>query len=165
MDWKVSIADIIQIAVLIFVVIQANLALRAFRADHERRRKEATFQFVNAVSDRYKMALHSLNSKHGVDRVVDVSEFDDEDTQIVKNYLSEVERICAGVNAGVFDYHILRKMMAGSLIKNHNRFGQYIMERQEVRKSYYSEFSYVVSKLRSDEDKPFAPEAHIQHSK
>ena len=68
-----SAADLIQIALLITVIFQLHLSRKSFKADHERRKKQATFEFINAVSDRFRGALHQFNERHGRNVVVDYS--------------------------------------------------------------------------------------------
>lgn len=164
LDLSVSISDLIQIAIFLAILFQAWLAVKSLKADHERRKKQATFEFVNAVTDRYKNPINEFNNKYGVDRIIDISDYTEEDRFFVRSYLSEIERICAGINSGVFDYDILRKMMAGNLIKNHRRFGQYVENAQKKRRTFYSEFEAVVARLKADESQPEYDEANIRHS-
>ena len=69
---QLLISDIIQIAVLSVLVVQAFLINKTLKADHERRRKQATLEYINAVSERYKSALNEFNKRHGEDRFVDL---------------------------------------------------------------------------------------------
>lgn len=156
-------AEITQIMILIVLIVQAFLIYKALRADHERRKKQATFEFVNAVSDRYKNAIQGFNTNHGIGKVVDINDYTDDDTYFVKSYLSEMERICAGVNCDVFDYDILKRMMAGTMITNHMRFSQYIKKAQERRPTFYCEFDAVVSRLKDDE-RPSSKKGKIKRS-
>jgi len=150
-----SVADIIQLIMLSAIILQLYLAYKAFKADHERRRKQATFEFINAVSERYRKALNDFDTKHGLGKVVDISDYSGDDYFTVKSYLSEIERICAGVNSEVFDYDILRKMMAGNLITSNDRFRQHINNARITRnnKKLYIEFDKVANKLRADRSK------------
>lgn len=141
------LSDIIQTVLLLVVVLQLGLSHRTFRADHERRKKQATFEYVNAVSERFRTALNKFDEKHGVNKVVDISDYDEEDRFIVKSYLNEIEYICAGVNAGVFDLQILHKMMGTGLVGRHHRFQQYILQRRAQKPSVFVEFSEVVRRL------------------
>ncbi len=149
-----NVADFIQIALLVLVCVQIYQTNKTFKADHERQRKQATFEFINAVSDRFRSALNIFDDKHGIGRVVDIQDYDDEDKFTVKSYLNEIERICAGVNAGVFDYEILKKMMRGNLIKNNERFRQYITNSRSLPNSQrlFIEFDNVVNRLKSESD-------------
>ena len=129
--------------------MQLWVSYRSFQADHERRKKQATFEYVNAVSERFRAALNKFDEKHGIDKVVDISNYDDVDRFIVKSYLNEIEYICAGVNAGVFDLQILHKMMGTGLIGRHHRFQQYINEKRQSKKTVFVEFSEVVRLLET----------------
>lgn len=177
------IADTIQIGLLVVLLLQLGwaiisfrraqelqlraqeLQLQAFKADHERRRKQATLEFMNAISDRYKTALRKFDEKHGRERVVDLAAYDEDDRETVRQYLSEIERACAGVNAGVYDYGILKKMNASMLLSNFQRFGQYIEKAQSQRASLYAEYTHVAARLKADETLPFAATEHVKHSK
>ena len=142
-------ADIIQTILLAVVIVQLWVSYRSFQADHERRKKQATFEYVNAVSERFRAALNKFDEKHGIDKVVDISNYDDDDRFIVKSYLNEIEYICAGVNAGVFDLQILHKMMGTGLIGRHHQFQQYINEKRQSKKTVFVEFSEVVRLLET----------------
>ena len=159
-----TIADSIQTVLLVLVVLQLWVSFRSYRADHERRKKQATFEFVNSVSDRYRSSLSKFDAKHGAGKLVDLSNYDDEDKFFVKSYLNEIERICAGVNAGVFDYAILRKMMSSNLRDSHHRFSQYIKEAQGRNGMLYCEFDEVVKKLASDVEKSYKNVGKISKS-
>ena len=151
-------SDIIQIGILIVILTQLYLTRKTVKADHGRRRKQATFEYVNAVSERFRRALYDFDKVHGIGKVVDISDYSDSDIFTVRSYLSEIERICAGVNSDVFDYDILKKMMAGSLIENNHRFRQYIDDRRTVkqRPTLYIEFDEVVRKLKKDRDEKYS---------
>lgn len=142
-----TLANIIQTVLLVVVVLQLWVSHRSFKSDHERRKKQATFEYVNAVSERFRTALNKFDEKHGANKVVDISDYDDEDRFIVKSYLNEIEYVCAGVNAGVFDLEILHKMMGTGLIGRHHRFQQYIDEKRRAKKTVFVEFSEVVKNL------------------
>jgi hypothetical protein len=144
-----TITDIIQTILLAVVILQLWVSHRSFQADHERRKKQATFEYVNAVSERFRTALNRFDEKHGIGTVVDISNYDDDDRFIVKSYLNEIEYICAGVNAGVFDLEILHKMMGSGLIGRHHRFQQYINEKRQTKKTTFVEFSEVVRNLET----------------
>jgi len=152
---QMEIADIIQIAMLSLIIGQLYLAYRVFKADHERRRKQSTFEFVNAVSERYKKALDKFDKKHGHGKVVDVSSYTDDDYFTIKSFLSEIERICAGINSDVFDYEILKKMMASELVRNNDRFRQHINNARKVQDNLnlYVEFDEVARRIREDKSK------------
>ena len=160
-------ANIIQLGMLGIIIIQLFLAYRVFKADHERRRKQSTFEFVNAVSDRYKEALNKFDAKHGFGKLVDVSNYTDDDYFSVKSFLSEIERICAGINSEVFDYEILKKMMASELVRNNDRFRQHIVNarREHGNPNLYIEFDEVARKIREDKskDNPYNNTGKIQH--
>jgi hypothetical protein len=143
----VALADLIQILLLAAVVAQLVFNRRAMLADHERRKKQATFEYVNAVAERFRSALNEFDSKHGPKKVVDISDYDEEDRLMVKAFLNEIEYICAGVNAGVFDLDILNKMMGTSLKSRHHRFNQYIENARKDRATVFIEYSEVVRKL------------------
>lgn len=140
-------SDYVQTALLGVVIVQLWVSHRSFQADHERRKKQSTFEYVNAVSERFRTPLGKFDEKHGIDKIVDISDYDDEDRFIVKSYLNEIEYICAGVNAGVFDLGILHKMMGTGLRGRHHRFEQYIQEKRTKKETVFVEFTEVVRKL------------------
>jgi hypothetical protein len=159
-----QVPDIIQIFMLVVLIIQLYFLRKTFLADHERRKKQATFEYINAAADRYRSRLDEFDRKYGVEKIVDLSELDDDDKFILRSYLSEVERICAGVNAGVFDFDMLVKTMGGSLVERFNRFHQYIKERQKHRASLYTEFEQFVRRFEAERSKNYQNIGAIKRS-
>ena len=162
---QLLISDIIQIAVLSVLVVQAFLINKTLKADHERRRKQATLEYINAVSERYKSALNEFNKRHGEDRFVDLSDYTEEDKFLVKSYLNEIENICTGVNCEVLDYYILKRMTAGNLKRNHSRFSQYIEAVQRNKPTTYTEYDAVVARLKHEAKDVSDRQGKIQFSR
>lgn len=137
---------------LTIIAIQLGVIIISSIKDHQRRKKQATFEFINSAAIRDGSNLFKINEKYGSD-IVDMESYSKEDIFYIKKYLNGMERICAGVNSNVFDYDTLRKIQSGSMIKNHRRFEQYIQERQKESSTLYSEFDCVVAKLKRDRKK------------
>lgn len=142
-----TVADLIQTGILLGIMGQLFVLYRTYRADHERRKNEATFNFINAVTDRYKGALNHFEEKHGRDQIVAREDFDKEDIATTRSYLSEIERICTGVNFDVFDFDILQRMMGSHLIKKRYQFGEFISHAQDNNEFLYIELTSVVDRL------------------
>ena len=159
----ISLTDRIQILLLSVVVVQLWITRRMFLADHERRRKQATFDYVTAVGHRYRNPLEEFDKVYGT-KIVDISEYSPEDKITVRTYLNEIEYVCLGVNAKVFDYDILSKMMSTNLINCHRRFHQYIEAEQKQSKKYYIEFDEVVRRLDEDNKEEISNKGNIELS-
>jgi hypothetical protein len=79
-----AIMPILTLITVGLLYYQIRLAIKAMKADHERWRKQATFEFVNAVSNRYKNALHAFDARHGPNIVADIASYDEADRSGVR---------------------------------------------------------------------------------
>ena len=83
---------------------------RTFKADHERREKQATVEYVNRVRAIYRPISNKVVKKFGEERVININEISSKDKEDIKEFLSNVEHFAAGVYLGVFDLLIIGKM-------------------------------------------------------
>ncbi|MBN1515179.1 hypothetical protein JXA32_01285 [Candidatus Sumerlaeota bacterium] len=97
-------------ATLIALWIQLFMIDKTFKADHEQRRKQSTVEYVNRVRAIYRPISDKIVAKFGEHRVINVEEFGEDDLVHIKEFLSNVEHLSAGVNIGIFDLMIIGRM-------------------------------------------------------
>ncbi len=132
----------------------ASLALvyLRFRADHERQKKQATIEFVASLrseqTDAREMLLKHLgNDVISTDKALELRKGDKagEETAVtivrtIRFYLNGLEYMAVGVNAGVYDRELVRRLMGYSLKKTWSRYGDYIgAVRNEGNENTYRE--------------------------
>ncbi|MDJ0612887.1 MAG: DUF4760 domain-containing protein [Rhizobiaceae bacterium] len=151
-------ADMIQIGLLLLVVLELVVAIILHRTnqksqlkeaieDHERRKREATFQFIESVSAKYKKAIATLNRKFPTNEIIPFETMAHDDMENIKIYLNEMERLAIGVHTDTFDRGIIERMMATSMRKNSRKFSAYIKDRQDKNSKLFNEFQTLVREL------------------
>jgi len=139
----------------VIALIQIGIAVRTFRADHERRRKQATIEYINALRENYRRSNNALINKFGNDPIgkKEAKEIidDEEYWALLKDMLGQFEHLSVGVNTNVFDIEILNKMSGQYLINVFDRWKKYIELRREVStlKKVYIDFEILVNRLNS----------------
>jgi len=147
----ISIATSFFACLGVFVaVIQLKLALKAFRADHERRVKQSTIEFYSEIN-KESFWLTDYFEKHHREDPISYAEIiaNDELRQKVKRYLSLMERLSVGITSGVFDIHIFDSIAGASTVIKYHQLQNYIFERRKKLPYHrlYSEFEYLAKKI------------------
>ena len=147
MKLDLSVADLIQILMLIFVSLQLMLLFRSFRADHERRKKESTIEHVRSIRTLYRGLSGRLIDKFGED-AINLSQIDAATEREISEYLSIIEHLSVGVNTEVYDFDILSRMSGTYLVRMYFRLAPYIKSQQKQVPSYFVEFEFLVENLQ-----------------
>ena len=142
------------------LVIQVGLALKSIKADHERRKKQATFEFVQKIRPAWIEAKHALEGKWG-DNPLSSSELieidkDFELLKLVRTLLGLLEHMSVGMNSSVFDKDLLFRMSGTQLINIHKRLRAYIDRVQQTTPTAYIEYQELVKNF--EERKRMKPE-------
>gem|GEM_PF-951208 len=144
------------------LVIQANLALKSIKADHERRKKQATFEFVQKIRPAWIEAKHAIEEKWGKEPLTskELGEIDKEFEllNLVRNLLGLLEHLSVGMNSGVFDKDLLFRMSGSQLISIHKRLRGYIDRVQLQSPTAYIEYQALVNDF--EERKRIRPETN-----
>jgi hypothetical protein len=144
---------VLSVTAVIFLV-QAGIGVKSLTADHTRRKREATINFMNQIRPQYREINNELIQKLGVgavdDSKINTIIKDEELHAKVKDMLGLFEHLAVGVNADVFDLKLLNSMSGGYLIKINNRYVQYFdrRRRDENNNKLYEEFSRLIAKLK-----------------
>jgi hypothetical protein len=152
----------------VFVVIQIYIGVRAYKAEHERQKKQATIEYVKAIRPLYREAKLKVDKKFG-DKTLseaDVEELEkDFDTkESLKDLLSILEHAAVGMNAGVFDKDLWYRMSGSFLIRIYRRFYAYIKKAQQRQPSAYNEFLEIVIDFENRKKQKVDPSGNIRLS-
>ena len=167
------IANIVVVIGVVLGVIQLWQNKRIAKADHERRKKEATIVFtheiitksnelnavivrvfqndtINPTDERY------LNGKDGGLSI----------QRIIIRYLNLMERISVGLNTSVYDIDIFARICGRRIEKSWDRLHNIVKERRLVnnQESLYSDFEQMVNTLKKRHEKPINTSGNIKYS-
>jgi len=149
---KVVIAAASAVATALMVVavfFQIRIANKTLLADHERRRKQATVEFVSKLRES-SWPLEVELRREFQDEVINISGINPEREVTVGRFLSLVEQLSTGVNVGVFDFDVLARLMGNHLITMHDKLGPYIKMKREKIPTYSNEYSALTRRLESE---------------
>ena len=144
---KLTLAIGITMALILW--LQLYMIYRTFRADHERRKKQATVEYVNSIRSMYRPIAEKLLAKFGEQKVINMDEIDSSVAADIKECLSVVEHLAAGVNVGIFDLKIIDRMSGSYFLDMRDRFKPYIKDRRVKRGNdkLYCEFEVLCRDL------------------
>ncbi|WP_437644005.1 DUF4760 domain-containing protein [Sorangium sp. So ce362] len=124
------------------------LAIKTLRADHERRKKQATIEYANDIRDLWqerRVAIESgigrkieANSKSLTEKEVETIKNSPELRDAVRELLARLEHLSVGINTCVFDKNLLYRMSGSYLIRVYAFMEPYITS---VRPN--SNFAYI----------------------
>lgn len=138
---------------LVGIVYSIFLQVKSTYADHDRRKKEATINYLNQIRPKYKTLLKECEKSLGKDVISQEtleSILTDEDLlNTVRDFLATLEHLSVGANTGVFDKDILFRMSANYLIRMHHRFKPYINNAQKNLPSAYIELGHLVNEFEN----------------
>lgn len=152
-----EVSDIIQILMLGVVIVQLwwaifafsksqNLQLIEIKADHDRRKKEATIIHLNGIRGKYRPIADGLTKRFGPNYVLNVDDLADDTREDIKEILGLMEHLAAGVNTGVLDFELVH-IMSGSFLEGmYRRCWPYIKDVRDNARSdtLYIEFEHLV---------------------
>lgn len=145
---------------------QVQVMNQSLQADHERRRKQSTIEYINIIRAKYRTLNEKLISVFGRDHIINVTEIDETMRSDIGELLSTVEHMSVGVNIGVYDIHILERMSGSYMIKMFQRLQPYISHVRSVKKndSAYIEFEEVKLQLEALRRKPRDQRGKMQYA-
>jgi len=144
-------ADLAVILGIIFVVIQILQTGKIARADHDRREKQSTIEFYNALSTE----SYDLYDIFG-NKPIDISSIDSNKVlkESVIKYLGRLERLAVGVNSKIYNFDILNFMCGQYLIERYYQFEKYIEKaRHGNNKICYKEFEILVKNIKEHRER------------
>ncbi|MGD1938862.1 MAG: DUF4760 domain-containing protein [Cyanophyceae cyanobacterium] len=138
-------------------------------ADHERRKKQATIEYVNSVKVKYRPIAEKLNQKFGERTIINIDSIDDVLKEDITEILSTLEHLAVGINSGVYELKILDRMSGTYFVNVFEKLSPYIRaaRRQTDRRRLYYEFEEMVEdirRMRSLDAKRIRQPGNIRHS-
>jgi hypothetical protein len=130
----------VNVIVFIVFVVQLRLLVRQLKQassttalDHDRRRQQATLEFIaQTLERRAEMRATLPNDRDGVavrKMLARVSKGDRETAKIVGEYLSLHELLATGVRMGIFDFDVLERV-AGRILAMFANYEPWIREQR-----------------------------------
>ncbi|MGK3994518.1 DUF4760 domain-containing protein [Sorangium sp. So ce1024] len=130
------------------------LAIQTLRADHERRKKQATIEYANDIRDLWQQRRVTI--ENGINRRIENTSkpLTPEEVQTIKDspdlrdavreFLARLEHLSVGVNTCVFDKNILYRMSGSYLIRVYEFMEPYIISVRPNSKYAYIELEHMV---------------------
>jgi len=164
---KFEIISTILAAIGIFATIyNLQLFVRASRADHERRRKQATIEYAGQLLREARMKIdvryrfQALTSED-INKVMSNPEEEAE----LRNILGVFEHLAVGVHAGVYDRDILYRMSATYIISIFQRVKAYIdVAREKFSPNAFTEFERLATEFKSRKENAISVKGDIEYS-
>ena len=142
----------------VFIIVGVFVAYRSISLDHDRRKKQSTIEFYDKIWEKFYPLLKIIDKKpQGVLNVEDI-DGDAELQELIREYLSIMERFSVGVNTGVYDIYVLNRMSGFRTINSYEKLGQYIKNSRTTNPNGYKDFEEVVDWLKEIRKKPPSPE-------
>jgi len=144
---------------ILLLAIQIHLAAKAIRDDHDRRRSQATLEYIVRDirlhwGDRLKDITSLFNNSVPMPpEALKLIQADAELRSNVKRVLASIEHMALGVNIGVFDLAVVNRSSGKNLLRIYNQFLPYIRQSQTSHPTAYKEFGEMIESmklLRSD---------------
>ncbi|MEA1973025.1 MAG: DUF4760 domain-containing protein [Candidatus Cloacimonadota bacterium] len=135
---------------LIILAIQLFMLHKTYKADHERRKKQSTIEYINSIRDKYKAVAKKLNTKFG-ERVINVDEIEQDDKKNIKEFLSIIEHLSVGILTDVYDFQILKRMSRRYFIRMYEKLQPYMNDARKKAgpnsQTIYCEFEELYKRL------------------
>jgi len=136
------------------VLITAVIAIISFRADHKRRKRQATFDFYHAIYEKFIEQLKKINKafpdENSVIPACDI-EANSEISHAIRGYLSCMERFAVGIRKRIFDFHVFKRTVGAiHTIKLFDRFIGFIVDFRQKNDSpwAYEDLEHLVRRLK-----------------
>nr|VFJ94380.1 MAG: protein of unknown function (DUF4760) [Candidatus Kentron sp. H]VFJ95260.1 MAG: protein of unknown function (DUF4760) [Candidatus Kentron sp. H]VFK01656.1 MAG: protein of unknown function (DUF4760) [Candidatus Kentron sp. H] len=147
------------------VILQLVVVIKIFKADHERRKKQATIEHIGTL---WRDARHKLEKAYGLnvlseEQIVKIRN----DAQLeadVRNLLGALEHMATGLHTGVYDKDLLYRMSATFVIQVYHRLKPYISDEMRKNPSVYIEFSNLAKEFEGKKQEQMIKIANIKHS-
>lgn len=163
-QWIIAIATCVGVFITLVGVV---VAVWHIRANHERRKKQATIEFYHIIDDHCTESLRQIDKKFPRNNVISVSDIEsdksgDDTLRAIKKYLYHMECLSVGINTKVYDIFVFERMAGNFTVRWFDRLKEVIIsfrkdfDSQGCPKSHaYKDFEDVVSRLKEVRKKRF----------
>lgn len=122
------VKDLVLVITPILGLLTLFMMYRQIQADHERRRKQATLEYLQKIQPllsnlRYEIdrfAKDTLTFEQAINHYDSATE-----CETIRNFLIHLEHMAVGLNNGVFDKAIMYEIAGSSLVSYFNRFANF----------------------------------------
>ena len=156
MDNVYTITAIISHAAIILGVV---IALVQLKADHERRKKQATIEFYQKIRQEYNQYLKLIEKYFPNNQVININDIKENKNMIyaIREYLSHMERISVGINTNIYSAVVFERMSGVSATRWFFRFREiiYYFRRISHNPVAYKDFEDLTCKLKVIRKKRF----------
>lgn len=152
-----EIIQIISIIANIFVIISVIVAARQLylnreiaKMDFERRKKEATISFTYEILERVRNLREIIDNEYDEEPVkIEEYQANPKMQDVIREYLDIMERIAVGINAGVYDFDIYRRICGTSTAMYWKQLSHVVENRRKElqRPNIYIEYERLVDRV------------------
>lgn len=128
---------------------QLKIMRSSLIADHERRRKQSTIEYVNAIRGKYSPISRKLEEKFGWDHVINLKEMDESEQRDIREFLAIVEHMAVGVETEVYDVDIVNRMSGRYFLRMRRILDPYISYAQSENPTSYIEYDRMCERIRA----------------
>ncbi len=138
----------ISLLTLIVISFQLYLIYKTYKADHERREKQSSIEFVNNIRYFSWPLEVELRKKHQM-KTINTDDLDEETEVTIGRFLSVVEQLSVGVNSKVYNVDIVDRMIGTHLIGMYERLLPFMQHSRKERNSetLYTEYKTLYNKI------------------
>ncbi len=142
------ITIVINLLLAFFVYLQVKVATKSLRADHDRRKKQATLEYIECHHKSLRDDLHRIQSELEKQNKNLLELIKDKDLEIIlKKILGTVAYLAVGSNMDIYDACVIYRSFHRTLFDIYNTTKPYIELKQKEDPYYYNEFVKLIKKL------------------
>jgi len=149
----ICITPIIAMVAAYIAIKQLRLMKESVKADHERRKKQATIEFYRSIKNECTGFMKQINEKFPKGKVINVCDVENDRAilNIIREYLSRIEVLSVGINIGIYDIATFDRIAGESTIKSFKRFKVIIDFRRKTsgNSHLYEDFEKFISELEN----------------
>lgn len=138
---------------VILIIPQVFIGVYSIVKNNRRERIKSTLDYYEEVNQAIKSQKNEIKEKYGdqISREMAISiHQENKDVPAINRVLNLYERLALGSNLGIYDLKTLNRISGRLLIKNYERYKEYIYYRREIQKApnAWIDFENMVIKLR-----------------
>jgi hypothetical protein len=145
------ISIVLAVIVIVATLYNIHLIVKTFKADHERRKKQATIEYAGQLlrECRFKIDTRYKFQTLTNHEITELKNNPTEEAEL-RNLLGAIEHMVIGIHTGVYDKDLLYRMSASYLISVFSRVKPYIeVVRIDFTSNAYTEFEKLVTEFEA----------------
>ena len=169
MTYSEVITTLLAVSGLALAVYNIRLVVQTFKADHERRRKQATIEYVGQILRDARFIIDSHRRSEDLTKEeISALIANPAESAEWRNAIGAFEHLAVGVNSGVYDKDILDRMAGTYITRLFTYVEPYIqVARNDFYPKAYCEFEALAHELeeRHKNNEPPLGQGDIKHSR